>query len=76
MKLRGLPPLCRTLATPAITAFLMSAAPSAMKPKPMVADLLQRGMVPEMLNGDFSMKSETGTETGKALPIIATHCHP
>lgn len=57
-------------------AFLLFAASSAMKPKPMVADLVQRGVIPEMLNSDFSMKSETGTETGVALPVIASHCHP
>lgn len=76
MTLLGLPPQCRTIATPAIVAFLLSAAPSTMKPKPVVADLVQRGKIPEMLNGDFSMKSETGTETGKALPVTAIHCHP
>lgn len=76
MTLLGLPPQCRTIATPAIVAFLLSAAPSAMNPKPVVADLVQRDMIPKMLNGDFPVKSETGTETGEALPVIATHCHP
>jgi hypothetical protein len=48
-----------------------------MKPKPVVANLVQRGKIPEMLNGDFSMKSKTGTEAGKALPSIATpECCP
>jgi hypothetical protein len=74
--LRGLPPQCRTLATPAIMAFLLSAASSAMKPTPMVADIVQRGVIPGVLSGDFPMKSEAGTETGKALPVIAGHCHP
>lgn len=76
MTFRGLPPKCRTLATPAITVFLLSTAPSAMKPTPVDADLVQRGVIPEMLSGDFLMKSQTGTETGKALPVTATHCHP
>lgn len=47
-----------------------------MEPKPAVANLVERDMIPKMLKGDFPVKSETGTETSEALPVIATHCHP
>jgi hypothetical protein len=43
---------------------------------PLKASFALQRSISDALRINFSGKSGTGTETGKSLPITATHCHP
>jgi hypothetical protein len=73
MTLHGVPPLCRLAATHLPLPFGTISAPSAL---PLETSCALHSAILNAPRIDFQRKSGTGAETGKPLPVTATHCHP